>query len=268
VASWQPCGLITLTTDYGLTDPFVGVMKGRILQGHPQARIVDLTHGLPAFQPRQAGFWLARSWESFAPGTVHVAVVDPGVGTARDIIAVQAAAQCWLAPDNGLLVPLVRHLERKAQVTRVRRCDPTHFARFGVTHMSATFHGRDIFAPLAASLAAGHCAPEDLGATLPASAMQGAQAALPGDASRGSVMAIDHYGNLITDIEAPTAGRFEVQAGNRCLPLLRTYGDVASGEYLALVNAFGVVEIARREGNAAQGLGLGYGAKVSLVAKS
>jgi S-adenosyl-L-methionine hydrolase (adenosine-forming) len=272
--SWQPCGLITLTTDYGLQDPFVGVMKGSILRCFAQAQIVDLTHSITAFQPQQAGFWLARCSRYFPSGTVHVAVVDPGVGSVRRIIAVRGtlgdAAHCWLAPDNGLLQPLLAALAGASGEMSIHDCDLARLGRCGVRDVSATFHGRDIFAPLAASLAAGRATPDEFGASLTIADLH--VGAIPARvAGAGSVVVIDHFGNLITDIECPAVPPlrdFEVQAGGRTLPLRRTYGDVAKGEFLALRNAFGVVEIARREGSAALGLDLELGSAVALVSKS
>jgi S-adenosylmethionine hydrolase len=270
---WQPCGVITLTTDYGLQDPFVGVVKGRILREFAQARIVDLTHAMPAFQPRGAGFWVARSSEHFPAGSVHVAVVDPGVGGPRRIVALQGSlrgdAHCWLAPDNGLLLPVVERLGREGEVTGLYHCELAALARLGVREPSATFHGRDVFAPLAAALAAGRCRPAELGSPLEIDALQGERR--PPGQRAGSVVAVDRFGNLISDVEAPVAGpgeTLQVSAGGRFFALGRTYGDAAPGEYLALVNSFGVLEIARREGNAAQGLGLGYGAEIKVVSKS
>lgn len=273
VPPWQPCGVITLTTDYGLQDPFAGVVKGRILQAFAQARIVDLTHSVPAFQPRGAGFWLARSSEYFPAGSVHVAVVDPGVGGPRRIIALhgqlRGAAHCWLAPDNGLLMPVLERLRREPGGGQLYDCNLAGLSGFGVREPSATFHGRDIFAPVAAALAAAQCSPEELGDPLGPDSLQGERRAP--SSLEGSVVAVDRFGNLISDIEPSASGLgegFQVSAGGRLLPLRRTYGDAERGEYLALVNSFGVVEIARREGSAAQGLGLGYGAVIKVVSKS
>src|ERR1700749_11410 len=134
-------------------------MKGRILTRFPEARIIDLTHEIVVHWPAEAGFWLARAFEYFPPGTVHIAVVDPGVGTSREIIAVSAQDHIFLAPDNGLLAPVVaRH--PGGQEIRLARQKP---GGFGLTRPSATFHGRDIFAPMAADMAAGRCVPADLG---------------------------------------------------------------------------------------------------------
>lgn len=257
------CGVITLTTDFGHKDPFVGVMKGRIYERFPAARIVDLTHEILAHWPAEAGFWLARSFAYFPRGTVHVAVVDPGVGTARDIVLVEAAGHLLLAPDNGLLAPVVARI---ADAT-VRRLDATRLGGFGLGRISATFHGRDIFAPLAAELAAGRAGAGELGPI-----MQGLVPAWVDEPQRASdgavqgvVITVDHFGNLLSNIDSRwLSGLVEphVYAGNRVLPVRRTYGDARPGEFLALVNSFDVLEIACAEGSAADGLGLSRGAPV------
>jgi hypothetical protein len=255
-------GVITLTTDFGLRDPFVGVVKGRILDRFPAARIVDLTHEILVHWPAEAGFWLARSFGYFPSGTVHVAVVDPGVGTARDIAIVEAAGHVFLAPDNGLLGAVVAI--RPDAV--LRHLDPRVLQRFGLPRPSATFHGRDIFAPLAAELAAGRCLPSELGprVTTLTPAWVDEPVASSG-AVTGTVITIDHFGNLISNIDARfLQGLVEphVYAGSGVFPLRRTYGDAQPGQYLALVNSFGVLEIALAEGNAADALGLSRGAPV------
>jgi S-adenosyl-L-methionine hydrolase (adenosine-forming) len=259
-----PSGVITITTDFGHQGPFVGVMKGRILTRFPAARIVDLTHEIVVHWPAEAGFWLARAFGFFPAGTVHVAVVDPGVGTSRDIIAAEAGGHFFLAPDNGLLAPIASRFP-EAAFTRLLAA---RLHRFGVTQPSATFHGRDIFAPIAAELACGHCRPADLGETVETlvPAWVDDPAVEPASVS-GVIITIDHFGNLITNIDAALIERFRlpvVHAGNHVFPLLRTYGDTRPGEYLALINSFGVVEIARAENSAAEGLGLSRGAPVVI----
>ena len=255
-------GVITITTDFGHQGPFVGVMKGCMLSRFPAAVIVDLTHEIVVHWPAEAGFWLARAFGYFPPGTVHVAVIDPGVGTARDIVAVRAAGHLFLAPDNGLLAPVV---SRTREAVIVRLTAP-RLAQIGVQRPSATFHGRDIFAPVAAELAAGRCQPEALGEVV--SSLVPSWVDDPTVEARsvsGVVISIDHFGNLITNIDAALIERFRlplVHAGNHSFTLHRTYGESRPGEYLALVNSFGVVEIARAENSAAEGLGLSRGAPV------
>jgi S-adenosylmethionine hydrolase len=255
-------GVITITTDFGHQGPFVGVMKGCILSRFAGACIVDLTHEIVVHWPAEAGFWLARAFGYFPQGTVHVAVVDPGVGTARDIIAVRAGGHFFLAPDNGLLAPVVS----RARDALIVRLTAPELAHLGVHRPSATFHGRDIFAPVAAELAAGRCQIESLGEraeTLVPSWVE--EPTAEARSVTGVVISIDHFGNLITNIDAPLIERFRlplVHAGNHSFGLQRTYGDSRPGEYLALVNSFGVVEIARAEQSAAEGLGLSRGAPV------
>ena len=259
-------GVITITTDFGHQGPFVGVMKGVMLSRLPDARIVDLTHEILVHWPVEAGFWLVRSFGYFPAGTVHVAVVDPGVGTSREIIAVTARGHVFLAPDNGLLAPIVARNPGASIV----KLTASRLAHFGIRTPSATFHGRDIFAPIAAELASGRCVPSDLGDRqtdlMPAWVDE---PSVERSAVSGVVITVDHFGNLITNIDAELLKGLEkptVHAGNHTFELQRTYGDSQPGEYLALVNSFGVVEIARAEQSAADGLGLGRGAPVVIRA--
>ncbi len=256
--------IITLTTDFGLKGPFVGVMKGAILRQLPAAVIVDLTHEIPPHWPIEAGFWLARSYPYFPAGTVHVAVVDPGVGTQRNIIAGALDGHLFLAPDNGLLQPL---LSRPG--ASCHRLTESWRAQQGWPAPSHTFHGRDIFAPLAAGLAAGRFAISDIGPAAGELVPSLLEDPLCSEHEiRGTVVAIDNFGNLITNIEAALLTRLrkaEVLAGGRRMALCRTYAEARPGEFLALVNSFGVLEVARAEGNAADGLGLGRGAPVIIV---
>lgn len=260
----KPSGVITITTDFGHQGPFVGVMKGVILSRFAGARIIDLTHEIVVHWPAEAGFWLARAFAYFPPGTVHVAVVDPGVGTSRDIIVVTAGGHWFLAPDNGLLAPIVgRHPD-----SPVVRLTAARLTKFGIHSPSATFHGRDIFAPIAAELASGHCVPADLGerVTSVVPAWVDEPTVEEGMVS-GLVITIDHFGNLITNIDGALIAPFReprVHAANHSFRLLRTYGDTQPGQYLALVNSFGVIEVARAEQSAADGLGLGRGAPVTV----
>lgn len=253
--------IITLTTDFGHKGPFVGVMKGVILARCPGAQVIDLTHDIPVHWPVEAGFWLARSYRWFPAGTVHVAVVDPGVGTGRSIVAGEHEGQYFLAPDNGLLAPVLGE-----HPPRCFRLDDAWRRAQGWPEPSSTFHGRDIFAPLAAAIAAGSLRIEQIGP--PAAELMPSLLDEPevneGEI-RGSVVAIDNFGNLITNIDGALLARLrvaEVLAGGQRLALKRTYGDSQPGQHLALVNSFGVLEIARAEGSAADSLGLGRGAPV------
>jgi len=256
--------IITLTTDFGHKGPFVAVMKGVMLQRAPDARIIDLTHEIHVHWPAEAGFWLSRSYRFFPTGTVHVAVVDPGVGTERDIIVAEYDGHVFLAPDNGLL-PLVFESASNATIYSM---SPEWRARQDWPVVSSTFHGRDIFAPLAAEIAEGRVEPKSIGPRVTDVVPSLLEA--PGiekGAVRGSVIAIDHFGNLITNIDEKLIADFKrprVRAGGHEFALRQTYGQCPPGDFLALINSFRVIEIARAEGSAADGLGLGHGAPVTV----
>jgi S-adenosyl-L-methionine hydrolase (adenosine-forming) len=264
-----PSGVITLTTDFGHKDPFVGVMKGQVLRRFPAARLVDLTHEVLAHWPAEAGFWLGRSYAYFPPGTVHIAIVDPGVGSSREIAVIEADGQVFLAPDNGLLGGV---LERLQSPPVLRRLDERILQALDLPRPSATFHGRDIFAPVAAEIAAGRLPPDALGPIV-AELIPGwlEEPTVSEGQVAGTVVTIDNFGNLLTNIEAdllPALGpSVVVRAGGHEIPLRRTYPDVRPGDYLALVNSFGVVEVARAERSAAEGLGLDRGAPVIALSK-
>jgi S-adenosylmethionine hydrolase len=263
---FKPCGVITITTDFGHQGPFVATMKGQILAHLPSARIIDVTHEVPVYWPAEAGFWLARAFRYFPLGSVHVAVVDPGVGTKRDIIAVVSAGHAFLAPDNGLLAPILTRMpDAQARTLDLARLQ----TKFALPIPSATFHGRDIFAPIAAELAAGRLTFEDMGSLTREWIPSWVDDPLASSGQvAGVVITIDHFGNLITNIDAELIQSFSapiVRTGGHSFPLRRTYGDVKPGDYLALINSFGVVEIARAEQSAAEGLGLGRGAPVVIA---
>ena len=266
MAAFRANGIVTLTTDFGLREPFVGIMKGMMLAHASQLRFIDMAHDVSAFQPVEAGFWLAGALRYFPAGTVHVAVVDPGVGTPRALLAAMANEQVLLAPDNGLLAPLAV----RKKIDCIIRIDPTRLVQYGVSDVSATFHGRDVFAPLAAAIAAGRCDPVDLGEEVDSLDQSGwpATTARADGGVAGVVVAVDRFGNLISNIEATAVVALNsptVHVGGLRLPLRRTYGDAAPGEYLGLINSFEVLEVARSRGNAAAGLGLAVGAPISAV---
>ncbi len=259
-------GVITLTTDFGHKGPFVATMKGVMIARAPQAQVIDLTHETSVHFPAEAGFWLKRAYRYFPVGTTHIAVVDPGVGTERDIIIALVDGHAFVAPDNGLLAPLV-----VSPGSRIYQLDMTRLGRFGIEldRVSATFHGRDILAPIGAELAAGRVQPEDFGpeVTNIVPSWVDEPQIVEGQV-RGVVIAVDNFGNLITNIDAALLSDIKtprVRAGGRVFPLRRTYGDVLPGDYLALINSFGVVEVARAEQSAADGLGLERGAPVVVL---
>ncbi len=266
MAGFRANGIVTLTTDFGLREPFVGIMKGVMLAHAAQLKFIDMAHEVSAFQPIEAGFWLAGALRYFPAGTLHVAVVDPGVGTSRGLVVAMSNEQALLAPDNGLLAPLAA----RKKIDRVVRIDSTRLVQYGVSDVSATFHGRDVFAPLAAAIASGRCDPADLGSEVDEIDLSGWPATVDradGGVS-GEIVAVDRFGNLISNISAPQVVALTnptIHIGGLRLPLRRTYGDSPAGEYAGLINSFEVLEVARSRGNAAAGLNLAVGAAISAV---
>jgi S-adenosyl-L-methionine hydrolase (adenosine-forming) len=249
--------VIALLTDFGTADPFVGVMKGVIWGRCPGVAIADLTHAISPQNVAEGAFWLERSFRWFGAGTVFVAVVDPGVGTERRALVVEAHDRVFVGPDNGLLSAAVSQDPK-------RRAYEIDVVKVGLPAPSRTFHGRDVFAPVAAEIAAGRIRPPDLGpagrdlapSPVPAPVVRAGQV-------EGTVVTIDRFGNLITNITAESIASIEepcVRMGEREFSIRETYSDVAPGHCLGLVNAFGTVEVALRDGDAASSLGLGRGA--------
>ena len=257
---WNASGVITMTTDFGHKGPFAAVMTGVIIKRFPAARIIDLAHDIPAHWPPEAGFWISRSYGYFPEGTVHIAIVDPGVGTERDIIIAVRDGHVFMAPDNGLLDPLL------GDADRVCKLDLSSLSRFGLDDPSLTFHGRDIFAPLAAELAAGRISVDEIASdTSDWTPGWLDEPEVSADKVLGIVVTIDAFGNLITNIDASLVEGMQdpiVELGGHRIEMKPTYGRAAPGDYLALINSFGVVEIARAEESAADGLGCERGAPV------
>lgn len=263
---FAPSGVVTLTTDFGHKGPFVAVMKG-VMCGHSRTlRVVDLTHETVPHWPAEAGFWLERAFAYFPPGTVHLAVVDPGVGTQRDILVLRRDGHIFVAPDNGLLGSL---LDAAPEGSELRRLSEDGLSRAGIVAPSSTFHGRDIFAPVGAQLASGALTPEALGPVTDDYVPSLIDPATRSDrAIEGIVVTADGFGNLITNIDGDWLADWpaaEIQVGGRTMSLHRTYGNVTPGDWLALVNSFGVLEIARAEQSALKALGVGRGAPVRVV---
>lgn len=265
MSTFEPCGVITLTTDFGHKGPFAAVMKGVMLGRFPEARIIDLAHDIPAHWPPEAGFWISRSYRYFPAGSVHVAIVDPGVGTEREIVIVQHDGHLFMAPDNGLLASMLS-FAAKPLVYQLRE---EALAALDIGTPSLTFHGRDIFAPIAAEFAAGRLQPADVGTRTDqwTPAWLDEPDAAPGRVT-GVIITVDAFGNLISNIDQSLIASFTAPvaalAGHR-FDLKATYGRAQPGDYLALINSFGVLEIARAEGSAADGLGTDRGAPVVVL---
>jgi S-adenosylmethionine hydrolase len=256
-------GVVSLTTDFGVSEPFVGLVKAQILARHPAARIVDLTHGVPPFSTEAAAFWIERSYRYFPPGSVHLVVVDPGVGTNRRLLAVALDDQLFLAPDNGVLGPLVG-----MPGAEVRAVAASTLLELGIREPSPTFHGRDVLGPLAGELSSGEVLFERLGSPCDDWVRPSwAPPELLGQWIRGRVVIVDNFGNCFSNIEAISILPYEVRSvlfGGHALPWVRTYGDRPPGTGIALINAFGVLEAAWVEGNASRRLGLAPGSPVEV----
>ena len=251
--AWKASGVVTLLSDFGTEDPYVGMMKGVLLSEAPGIAIVDLTHGVPPQSVRVGSWFLSHAYGYFPEGTVHVAVVDPGVGSGRKLLVAEDRGHAFLAPDNGLLGPVL------SPEARVHELDAPRFARDGA---SRTFHGRDILAPAAAAIARG-LAPSACAAG-PIGFERGEPVPSPRVLAPGriecDVLLADRYGNLILAARPADLGEslegWIVEAAGRTIPLRGAYAEAATGELLALVDSYGALEIAVREGSAAARLSL------------
>jgi len=248
-------GIITLTTDFGESDPYVAMMKGVILSINPAARIVDITHQIPAGSIQEGGSIINEAYKYFPSGTVHVGVIDPGVGGKRRPIAVLTGSHFFVGPDNGLFSPI---LETQGYTDIIHLTEK----RYWLHEISHTFHGRDIFAPVAAHLSLGvdHLLvgekidnPITLGSPLPRK-KNGELA--------GEVIRVDHFGNLVTNITKAhlspflTSKGLIIKIGSLVIKKISTtYNDVPEGQPLALIGSYSLLEIAINMGRATDYLG-------------
>ena len=251
--------IITLTTDFGTRDGFVGAMKGVILSVNPEALIVDITHEIEAQDVFSAAFALRNSCRSFPKGTIHLAVVDPGVGSTRRPILLQTENYFFVGPDNGLFSCI------KEEGEMVRAIELTE-SKYFLTPLSDTFHGRDIFAPVAGYISLG-IDPNEFGPEL----HDYRKISLPSPSVskgviEGHIIHIDRFGNLITNIDTRNVDAFRtgenvrIDVGSIVLKnIARSYSDVEEDSLLAVVGSSGLLEIAVNRGNAQQKLGLKLG---------
>ena len=259
-----PSRIITLMTDFGTSDHYVGVMKGVILNINPQIEIVDITHTIPPQDIHGAAFLIDSAHRYFPTGTIHVIVVDPGVGSERRAIVCQTETAYFVCPDNGILTHILRNEERVHTVA-------VENSAYFLPQVSNTFHGRDIFAPVAAHLSRG--VPID---KLGSPVAQPVQLSVPtpqitDKAVIGHIIWIDSFGNLVTDISHEILESLEgrdrvvIHAGSATIGRLnRSYAESAVGEVLAIVGSFNRLEISINQGNAAQVLGLKRGDRVTI----
>lgn len=254
--------LITLLTDFGLTDPFVGIMKGVIARVDPRLRCIDLTHGIPAQDVKRGAMVLAEGFSHFPRGTVHLAVVDPGVGTERRPVAIKFPGGFLVGPDNGLF-SLV--LAQQAALEAIVLDQPRYWY---INPPSRTFHGRDIFAPIAAHLAHGTKMAK-LGTPIDPDGLK--RLPMPeirrsDDRVHGEIVGVDHFGNFITNIPAAEIREREwfVSIAGSEIAGGSAYADVSSGVVTALIGSHGCVEVAVNQGHAADQLGINLGEPVTL----
>jgi S-adenosylmethionine hydrolase len=250
----MPAPILTLTTDFGLSDHYVGAMKGVILGICPRAQLVDISHLVSPFAIPEGAWLIAQAYRSFPPGTVHVVVVDPGVGSARRPILLEAAGQYFVAPDNGVLAMIYAR-----QKHRVRAISNQRYFRRPV---SRTFHGRDIFAPVAAHLAAG-VAPARMGPRIVDSARPSFASPSQTGARTwaGEILHIDHFGNVITNFhvdEFPGLERLSI-GRSKARRLLASYAEARPGELFAIVGSSGYLEVSLNQGSAAKKIGCASG---------
>src|SRR4051812_36797212 len=244
--------IVTLLTDFGTVDGYVAEMKGVILSSAPDVTVVDVTHDVPPQDVERARLTLARVWRRFPAGTIHVVVVDPGVGSARAALCVESDGRFLVGPDNGvlspsLLIPSARVIELPLPATA-----------------STTFHGRDVFAPCAAALARGESL-ESLGqpAVSPTIRRTPEPTRRANGELDGEVILIDRFGNCVTNLFGFGAGK--VTAGSRQIPVRRTYAEVGVGEAVAVVGSAGVIQNAGCDGGAGPGVGGAGGSRVLFL---
>jgi S-adenosylmethionine hydrolase len=261
----MPRTIVTLTTDFGLGSRYVAQMKGVILSRCPEACLIDLSHSIGPQNIREGAIVLADVTPRFPPGTIHVAVVDPGVGTERKLLYAEAGNQRYLAPDNGLLDLVLR------QHPAARLIELTNRA-YWLPDVSSTFHGRDILAPVAAHLAAG-LDPAELGPPLARHvSLSWPRPAVSSTRAAGEILYVDSFGNLISNLACdnlsplgkPEELTVEI-AGRVVMGISQTYGNVPPGQLVALFDSQGRLELAVANGNAAAVLGVAAGAEIAVT---
>ena len=245
--------IVTLLTDFGNVDHYVAEMKGVLLTRAPGAILVDITHGIAPGDVRSAAYVLGRTWHRFPGPTIHVAVVDPGVGTSRTALAVSAHGHWFVGSDNGVFTPVLHDTAVEA------------VALLTPEHASPTFHGRDVFAPAAAALA-NNSPLRSLGEPFAGMPQRLAytEPHYEGKTVVGEVVYIDRFGSLVTNLTTelvPDYATLEVEDLDLG-PLRRTFSDVTAGGLLAYIGSGGAIEIAVRNGSAARRLGVGVGGRV------
>jgi S-adenosyl-L-methionine hydrolase (adenosine-forming) len=255
----MPVPILTLTTDFGLSDHYVGSMKGVILGICPRGQIVDISHQVSPYAIAEGAFLIAQAYRAFPGGTMHVVVVDPGVGSERRPILMEAAGQFFVAPDNGVLALLFAREKHKVRVISNER-----YFRHPV---SQTFHGRDIFAPVAAHIAAG-IAPSRMGKVIADYVRP------PFEKPRqtgertwaGEILHVDHFGNVVTNFHVDDFPAFETLTAGRAKvrKVVRSYAEAEAGELVAIVGSSGYLEVSVKQESAAEKIGCRSGAACQI----
>jgi len=277
--AFEANGIVTLTSDFRTADGYVGAMKGVMLHIAPDLRLHDIAHDVPPQDVAHGAGTLATACRWFPRGSVHLAVVDPGVGTERAAVVVVGGEHVFVGPDNGLLIDAATATARAVQPERAReslrawRIDEHQHLP---PRRSSTFHGRDVFAPTAAALAAGLISPEEVGPTVELVELPSDPAPAPiGGHLGATIVRVDGFGNLVTNLSA-----WQLSAWSRgravvvrlpdggTLPVAKTFGDVASGSPVALVGSEDRLEVAVRDGSAREVLGLRRGTRLQVEVDS
>jgi hypothetical protein len=261
MAAFTSPPIITLTTDFGLSDHYVGTIKGVILNRCPQATIIDITHELPPFSILAGAYAISQAASFFPARTIHVIVVDPGVGTERKAILAEAGNQLFVAPDNGVLT-LILDRDKQATVREI-----TNRALW-LDSPSQTFHGRDVFSPVAAFLASGKAKPDDVGPILdrPEQFRDIRPRQLHPGVLEGVVLSTDHFGNLITNFLSSTSGTTFILDVNRhkIKRFHKTFGEAPTGVLFVYHGSSGYLEIGMNQESAANALGVSPGDRITL----
>ena len=266
--TFSPSGIVTVTTDFGTRDAYVGAMKGVMLSVAAHLRIHDVAHHIDAQDIEHGATVLRGACPWFPEGTVHVAVIDPGVGTERAPVVIVAGGQAFVGPDNGLFGPVVARLGGLTAAYRIDRHGG--LGRYLPRHRAITFEGRDLFAPVAAVLAAGLLPPPAVGRTHALVQLPGTDPVRVPGAIEGQIAYYDHFGNAITNVAAHHlatlgSGSLAVRLpGDLRVALRETYGDAAPGEMLAVIGSEGFLEIAVRDGSAQRRLALDTGTLIRV----
>ena len=261
--------IITLTTDFGSSDPFVGIMKGVILGINPDVELIDLTHDIRAYDVMDAAYLIGQAYRCFPPRTIHLVVVDPGVGTPRRPLMVSADRYYFLAPDNGVLSLVYA----KEEALYVRHITASYYFREPVSN---TFHGRDIFAPIAAWLSR-KVETDKFGELITdyVKFVPPAPKRLNDKLVKGVIVRVDRFGTLTTNLtpadlpelfaDNPAAFKILVGGKGEITQLKKAYGEGAQGEVFAILGSAGFLEIAQNRASASQTLGVGRGVEVGVA---